>query len=84
MVAVARRDYVLAFWGELSDEWWCKEAPMATTTQTTKKNPKRTELDILKQIRALAEELKPTDRRTAVQILCTLQDAEDRRNGKEW
>ena len=57
---------------------------VATTTQTTKKNAKRTDLEILKQIRGLAEKLKPTDRHTAVQILCAIQDAEDRRNGKDW
>ena len=74
----AMRDYRLAFRAHQSDELLCMEQPMATT-----KKAKRTEQAILKQLRSLAEELKLTDRRTAVQILCALQDAEDRRNGKD-
>lgn len=39
--------------------------------------------DIVAQIRALDEELKASDRTLAVNLLCVLQDAEDRRNGKD-
>ena len=46
---------------------------MATKQMTT-------EEEILKQLRSLAEELKLTDRRTGIQILCALQDAADRRS----
>jgi hypothetical protein len=38
----------------------------------------------LNTIRALAEELKGTsERTTGVNILCALQDRDDRRNGKD-
>jgi hypothetical protein len=40
--------------------------------------------DIVAQIRALAEELKAGDRTLAVNLLCVLQEAEGRRNGKAW